>query len=78
LRGKNGGGGGDVSGKRKWAAAAELAVVLLVTVAAFAWGKRVALIERGYIARGGELLILLTPAIYYTGKRRVLNWIAEP
>jgi len=66
-----------VNGKRKWTAAAELAVVLLVTLAAFAWGKRAALIERGYTARGGEYLLLLTPAIYYTGKRTLLDWIAE-
>jgi len=66
-----------VNGKRKWTAAAELAVVLLVTVAAFTWGERAALIERGYIARGGEYMLLLIPAIYCTGKRTALNWIAE-
>lgn len=66
-----------MNGKRKWTSAAELAVVLLVTLAAFAWGKRAALIERGYTAYGGEYLLLLTPAIYYTGKRTLLGWIAE-
>ncbi len=66
-----------MNGKRKWTAAAELAVVLLVTLAAFAWGKRAALIERGYTAYGGEYLLLLIPAIYYTGKRTLLDWIAE-
>lgn len=64
--------------KKKWiAAAVELAAVLLATLAAFAWGKRVALIERGYTAYGGEYLLLLIPAIYYTGKRTLLDWIAE-
>ena len=59
------------------AAAVELAAVLLITAAAFAWGQRAALIERGYTARGGEYLLLLIPAIYYTGKRTALDWIEE-
>ena len=63
--------------KERIAAAVELAVVLLTTVAAFAWGQRAALIERGYTARGGEYMLLLIPAIYYTGKRVLLDWIAE-
>ena len=63
--------------KRKLIAAAEIAVVLLATGAAFVWGKRAALIERGYTAYGGGYMILLIPAIYYTGKRTILNWIAE-
>lgn len=67
-----------MNGKRKWTSAAvELAVVLLITVAAFVWGKRAALIERGYTAYGGECMLLLIPAIYYTGKRTLLDWIAE-
>ena len=67
-----------MNGKKEWiAAAVELAVVLLATVAAFAWGQRAALIERGYAARGGEYMLLLIPAIYYTGKRVLLDWIAE-
>lgn len=64
-------------GKNRIAAAVELAVVLLITAAAFAWGQRAALIERGYTARGGEYLLLLIPAIYYTGKRIAADWIAE-
>lgn len=64
--------------KRNWiAAAVELAVVLLITVAAFTWGQRTALIERGYTAYGGEYMLLLIPAIYYAGKRVLLDWIAE-
>ena len=59
------------------AAAVELAAVLLATAAAFAWGQRAALIERGYTARGGEYLLLLIPAIYYTGKRIAADWIVE-
>ena len=44
-----------MSGKRKWiSAAVELAAVLLIPVDAFVWGKRAALIERGYTAYGGE------------------------
>lgn len=53
-----------------------LVTVLLVTVAAFAWGKTTARIERGYEAIGGEYLLLLLPAIYYAGKRVLLDWIA--
>lgn len=67
-----------MNGKKEWiAAAVELAVVLLATVAAFAWGQRAALIERGYNAHGGEYMLLLIPAIYYTGKRVLLDWLAE-
>lgn len=55
----------------------ELAAVLLLTAAAFAWGKQTALVERGYEAIGGEYLFFLLPAIYYTGKRTILDWIAD-
>ena len=58
-------------------AAVERAAVLLITAAAFVWGQRAALIERGYTAHGGEYLLLLIPAIYYTGKRIAADWIAE-
>ena len=64
-------------GKNRIAAAVELATVLLITAAAFAWGQRAALNQRGYTARGGEYLLLLIPAIYYTGKRIAADWIAE-
>lgn len=57
--------------------ALELAAVFLVTVLAFSWGKRTAQTERGYTAIGGEYLLLLLPAIYYTGKRTALDWITE-
>lgn len=63
-------------GKNRIAAAVELAAVLLITAAAFAWGQRAALIERGYTARGGEYLLLI-PFIYYTGKRIAEDWIVE-
>ena len=55
----------------------ELAAVLLVTALAFAWGKQTALAERGYNAIGGEYLLLLLPAMYYTGKQTILDWIAD-
>ena len=55
----------------------ELAAVLLVTALAFAWGKQTAQAERGYTAIGGEYLLLLLPAMYYTGKRTILDWITE-
>lgn len=55
----------------------ELAAVLLVTAAAFVWGKQTAQIQRGYEAIGGEYLLLLIPAIYYAGKRTLLDWIAD-
>ena len=57
--------------------ACELLVVLLVTDLTFAWGKQTARIERGYDAYGGEYLLLLIPVIFYTGKRTVLDWIAD-
>ena len=55
----------------------ELAAVLLVTALAFAWGVQTAQAERGYTAIGGEYLLLLLPAMYYTGKRTILDWIAD-
>lgn len=55
----------------------ELAAVLLITALAFVWGKQTALAERGYNAIGGEYLLLLLPAMYYTGKRTILDWIAD-
>ena len=55
----------------------ELAAVLLMTAATFAWGRATARIERGYEAIGGEYLLLLLPAIYYAGKRTILDWIVE-
>lgn len=65
-----------MKGKRNPAlAAVELIAILLLTAAAFIWGKRTALTERGYEACGGEYLLLLLPFLYYTGKRVVLQWI---
>ncbi len=58
-------------------AACELLAVLLITGTAFLWGKGAAMAERGYEAIGGEYLLLLIPAIYYTGKRMVLDWSAD-
>ena len=55
----------------------EVAAVLLITAAAFAWGKTTALVERGYEAIGGEYVLLLLPAIYYASKRTLLDWIAD-
>lgn len=55
----------------------ELAAVLLVTALAFTWGVQTAQAERGYTAIGGEYLFLLLPAMYYTGKRTILDWIAD-
>ena len=55
----------------------ELLLVLLVTAIAFVWGSLVARMERGYDAVGGEYLLLLFPAVYYTGKKMILDGIAE-
>lgn len=57
--------------------ALELAAVLLVTVLVLAWGMRVAQVERGYSTIGGECVSLLIPAMYYAGKRIILDWIAD-
>ena len=51
--------------------------MLLVTALTFAWGKQTALAERGYNAIGGEYLLLILPAMYYTGKRTILDWVTE-
>ena len=64
--------------KRSLASVAlELAVVLLVTALTFAWGMREAQAQRGYNAIGGEFIFLLIPAMYYTGKRVILDWIND-
>lgn len=64
--------------KRSLASVAlELATVLLVTALAFAWGMREAQAQRGYNAIGGEFIFLLIPAMYYTGKRVILDWIND-
>ena len=55
----------------------ELAIVLLVMALAFVWGVQTARAERGYEAVGGEHLFLLLPAIYYIGKRPILDWITD-
>lgn len=55
----------------------EVAIVLLVTALTFAWGKQTALAERGYNAIGGAYLLLILPAMYYTGKRTILDWVTE-
>ena len=55
----------------------EVAIVLLVTALTFAWGKQTALAERGYNAIGGEYLLLIHPAMYYPGKRTILDWVTE-
>lgn len=55
----------------------EVAIVLLVTALTFAWGKQTALAERGYNAISGEYLLLILPAMYYTGKRTILDWVTE-
>lgn len=56
--------------------ACELAAVLLITAAAFQWGRTTALAERGYVAYGGEYVLLLIPLVYYAGKWTILDWIA--
>lgn len=62
---------------RRRAQRAERAAVLLVTALAFAWGVQAARAERGCAAIGGEYLLLFLPAMYYTGKRTILDWIAD-
>ena len=66
--------------KPKWSLASvalELFAVLLLTAAAFVWGRNKAMAEWGRETFGGEHLLLLLPAIYYTGKRTILDWIAD-
>ncbi len=55
----------------------ELLLVLLVTAIAFVWASLVAQMERGYDAVGGEYLLLLFPAVYYPGKKMILDGIAD-
>lgn len=54
----------------------EVATVLLITAALFQWGRTTALAERGYVACGGEYVLLLLPLIYGTAKRTILDWTA--
>ena len=62
---------------RRTHAAAELALVLLATLAAFGWGAAAARAERGYDAAGGEYLLLLLPLLYYIIKKIAMDWIEE-
>lgn len=55
----------------------ELAAVLLITIAAFAWGVKTARIERGYEAIGGEFLLLFLPTVYYIGKAMARDWVTD-
>lgn len=65
------------SNKINASAVFELLLVLLITAIAFVWGSLVAQMERGYDAVGGEYLLLLFPAVYYPGKKMILDGIAE-
>lgn len=58
-------------------AVCELLIVFLVTAAAFLLGMIVAQAERGYIAFGGEYLLLLIPPMYYIGKQIFIDWAAD-
>lgn len=58
-------------------AVCELAAVLLVTTATFKWGRGAALSERGCDALGGEYMLLLLPALYYAGKRTLLDCVTD-
>lgn len=55
----------------------ELLAVLLITAAAFLRGKDAAFAQRGYEAVGGEYMLLFIPAIYYTGKQIIADWMAD-
>ena len=55
----------------------EAAAVLLLTAAAFLWGLSAGRAQRGCSVIGGEYLLLLLPAIYYAGKRTILDWVAD-
>lgn len=64
--------------KRSLASVAlELAAVLLVTAAAYAWGRNAAMAEWDRETLGGEHLLLLLPIIYYLWKRVLLDWLAD-
>ena len=56
----------------------ELAAVLLITIAAFAWGVKTARIERGYEAIGGGDPPPPPPAIFFTRQRARVGWITHP
>jgi len=59
------------------AAAIELAAILLATAAAFCWGRRTAVAERGLHGLGGEYLLLLLPVVYYLLKQTVWDWVQD-
>ena len=50
----------------------ELWMVVIATLALFRLGQVYALNQRGYMAYGGEYMLLLLPMIYYTAKSTIL------
>lgn len=58
-------------------AVVEAVLVVGLTVCLFRAGVAYAYAERGYFARGGEYILLTIPGLYYSGKKTLLDWIAD-
>lgn len=58
-------------------AAVELLGVLTATAALFVKAQSVAFASRGYLAIGGEFMLLLLPIIYYLAKQNIRDFAAD-
>ena|GEM_PF-5684491 len=57
--------------------ALEFFVVMLISAVVFFVACAIGDLGRGYTARGGELLVILLPAIYYLGKRIIGDMLKD-
>ena len=58
-------------------AAVELLGVLTATAVLFVKAQSVALASRGYLAIGGEIMLLLLPIIYYLLKQTIRDYVRD-
>lgn len=58
-------------------AAVELLGVLTATAVLFVKAQSVALASRGYLAIGGEFMLLLLPIIYYLAKQTIRDFAED-
>lgn len=63
--------------RKRWSAALEWSVLLLVTAGSYLWGRRTGIAVRGSEQYGGECLFLLLPAVYCVWKRIAADMLQD-